>query len=342
MQWRTSFQDSVCRVSGHEMAKAAALAKQGDAQGRLDLAAAFAWVAFSCPDATYALYDNFSAAWLGQGPTPDVPENPVQAPIDAAFWKAYWEVIDGAEQGYDATTITVAVASLAAHVHESFAGISEHLACTHPGADGAQQKTVPGLTDIPALAHCPEGSLGKALYDLLTLNGYDPEVLDRNAIMLNSLPPALCYLNTRILQMHDVWHLVAGYETTGSQEIAISAFQLAQFPHNYSSMFLTAVSMISHIQTPQGFSILMQIIAEAWQHGRQTPIMMAIEWENEWETPLEEVRRKYGIETLRTVFPANLMEVMSEGSLLQKLAMAYQLSRFNRKLRKNPQHAAMR
>ena len=333
MNWRQDFQNSVRPVDNAFVQTAVAAAKRGERQGRLDIAASLAWAAYACPDATYEVYDVLASAWLGRGPTSDIPSDKASAPLEESFWEAYWAVIDGAEEGYDATTITVAVASLGGAVHEDFAVLAETLACRHPGADQAQQKQVPGLTDIEGLAQCPTGSLGRELYDLLTANGYDPEVLDRNEIMLNALPPALRYLNTRILQMHDVWHLVAGYETTGSQEIAISSFQLAQFPHNYSSMFLAAVSMISHIQAPQGFNILMQIICEAWQHGRQTPVMMAIEWEEEWNTPMEEVREKYGISTLRTVFPADLMETMGEGSFWAKLKLGWQLARFNRRVR---------
>lgn len=340
MQWRKDFQASVKAMEKSALANAVDSAKRGEPKGRLEIAAVLAWAAYSCPDATNAVYDNICSAWLGTGPTPDIPAGLPQAPLEDSFWQAYWAVIDGAEQGYDATTITVAVASLGGAVHEDFGSIAENHACHHPGACNAQARPAPGFTDVDALSRCPEGSLGKELYDLLTQNGYDPEVLDRNAIALSELPPALCYLNTRILQMHDVWHLVAGYETTGSQEIAISSFQLAQFGHNYSAMFLAAVSMISHTLTPQGYNILMQIVAEAWQHGRQTPAMMAIEWEDEWNTPMEKLRSKYQISTLRTVFPADVMEVMAEGSLLRKISMGYRLAKFNRRLRRTPQLAA--
>ncbi len=52
-------------------------------------------------------------------------------------------------------------------------------------------------------------------------------MLDRDAPSLRDLPAPLNYLNARILQVHDLWHLVGGYQTTGLHEIAISAFHLA-------------------------------------------------------------------------------------------------------------------
>ena len=41
--------------------------------------------------------------------------------------------------------------------------------------------------------------------------------------------------NRRILQLHDVWHLFAGFGFTAQGEVAISGFQLAQFGQNYST-----------------------------------------------------------------------------------------------------------
>ena len=170
---------------------------------------------------------------------------------------------------------------------------------------------------------------------MIVENGYDPEVLDRDAIALSDLPHSLHYLNARILQMHDVWHLVAGYETTSSNEIAISAFQLAQFGHNYSSMFLAAVMAISTFKEPRGFTILMQILAEAWQHGRETPVMMDIEWEQEWDRSLEDIRARHNIATYESIFPADLLESIDTSSLWRKLMLGYQLIRYNLRLKHN-------
>jgi len=136
------------------------------------------------------------------------------------------------------------------------------------------------------------------------------------------------------LQMHDVWHLVAGYTTNSSNEIAISGFQLAQFGHNYSAMFLAAVATMSATKEPRGFTILMQIITEAWQHGRESPAMMNIEWENEWNSSLASIRSKYNISIYRSVFPADLLESIENPSLWRKLAMGYQLLRYNFQLRR--------
>ena len=272
-----------------------------------------AWAGFSCPGAIEAVYDNIAAAWLGSGETPPVPADLPEAPLGPDFWNAFWSVVDDAEKGYDAASITTRVAALGGAVHPGFEAIAESCARRHPGAGAALVRPVPGRTDLEELDACDEDTLGKILYTMIVEQGYDLEVLDREAIKLDALPRSLRYLNTRILQMHDVWHLVAGYETTASHEIAISAFQLAQFGHNYSAMFLATVTTISHVMQPAGVPVLVQLVAEAWQHGRRAPALMDIDWEEEWNSSIESIRARHGIPVYQSVLPANLLEALADG-----------------------------
>jgi ubiquinone biosynthesis protein Coq4 len=338
---REQLQEATRRVDAPTIATAVAMAKRGKPAGQLQLAAVMAWVGYACPDATEAVYDNICSNWLGYGPTPDIPDGLAEAPLEDSFWQAFWTVVDGPEGGYDAITVTVAVSGLADAVHPDFENIAENHAHHHQGAVISVTSPIPGHTDFEALARCPEQSLGMSLYKLIVENGYDPEVLDRESIRLSAMPHALHYLNARILQMHDVWHLVAGYETTSSNEIAISSFQLAQFGHNYSAMFLAAGMTMSITQEPRGFSIVMQIIAEAWQHGRETPFMMNIEWEEEWQNSIADIRTTYGIRPYKSIFPTDLLESIESASLWKKLMLFSQLIKYQFTLRQRKYQATI-
>jgi ubiquinone biosynthesis protein Coq4 len=333
MTLRTQIESLTKRADRATIAQAVAAAKRGDRAGQMQLTGVMAWAAYSCPDANNAVYDNIASAWLGQGPTPEIPEGLAEAPITDSFWEAFWTVVEGPEEGYDALTVTVAVASLSNALPPEFEPIAEQNARNHPGAAIALTSPIPGHTDIDALASCPSGSLGLSLHTMIVENGYDPEVLDREEIELSAMPHTLHYLNARILQMHDVWHLVAGYTTHSSNEIAISAFQLAQFGHNYSAMFLAAGMAMATTKEPRGFTVIMQIVTEAWQHGRDTPVMMDIEWENEWNNSLESIRLKYAIPMYQSVFPADLLESIENPSLWKKIYLGFQLLRYNFNLR---------
>jgi len=344
MHSRQLFERTVGLPDFDELAYAFAKVRHNDSAGREQILAAVCWAAFACPQAITPIFDAMADAWLGEKRhlTTSKPfESDIlpSAPLEPAFWQAFWSVID--QKNFDATSITAAVASLGGAVHNSMRDLSEAAAAQHPGASAAMTRPVPGHIDLKSLSAAPKNSLGYALHKMLVDNGYDLEVLDRDAIQLSELPPALRYLNVRILQMHDVWHLAAGYSTSGSHEIAISAFQLAQFGHNYSAMFLAVVLMKSHEGMPRAFPLLLQLILEAWRHGREVPALMAIEWEAEWQHSIADIRKRYGIKPYRSALPANMLEVFGGGSWWHRLSLGWQLLRLLKQLKSghNPHYA---
>jgi ubiquinone biosynthesis protein Coq4 len=289
-------------------------AVSGAAQGNTDdqalVCGAMIWSAFASPAGIPLVFDVIADAQLGKPISHDQCDVPAVS-LPQAFWHAFANTVEGPEGGYDATSITVAVAALAGVLDAKYVDLSEAAAIAHPGADSPAEKTVPPLLALKTLEELPEGSLGRNLHSMWVDNSFDPEVLDREAIGLDQMSPALRYLNTRILQMHDIWHLVGGYQTTSLHEIAISSFQLAQFGHNYSAMFLATGATMSHVRTPQGFGLLMQNLAESWQHGRQSPSFMAVEWEDHWHKDVETVRSELGISAFKGSFPADLLEQLA-------------------------------
>jgi ubiquinone biosynthesis protein Coq4 len=291
-------------------------AKAGDAAAREAVCGAFCWAAFAAPGALRPVYDLVASGWLEDAPAAEpsaahalrtVPE----AQPDDAFWTAFEQVLAGPAGGYDAGSVTAAVAALGGSVAPQFQGLAEAACEVHCEGLGLSQAPVPPVLSLQALSEHRPGGLGRTLHSMWVDNGYDPEVLDRDAIGLSALPPTLRYLNTRILQMHDVWHLVAGYETTSLHEIAISGFQLAQFSHNYSAMFLATVAVMSHERSPEGFALLLQTVSEAWRHGRTAPPFMGIAWESCWDRSVTDLRAELGIEPFQGSFPADLFEQLA-------------------------------
>lgn len=300
---------------------AAQRAKSGDKSAVDELCALFVRVAFISPQAAPAVYNAFTRAWLGSDsiylestPTEQaaLPHLSVAAPLAPEFWAAFWSIVQGkGNEGPARDDTTARVAALAHHLDEVFYRTAEEIAENHPGCKNASTRPTPRQLTIDELAAQPEGSLGSDIHALIINNNFDLEVLDRSEIGLARMRPALGYLNTRILQMHDIWHLVGGYRTTVLQEVGISAFQLAQFGHNYSAMLLSTAASSSAGVSIEAFQLFMQITAEAWQHGRQTPSFMNIEWEDEWHESVEAIRRRHGITPFASIFPADLVEQLT-------------------------------
>lgn len=305
---RQAFEEAAAKALTFESVRdVAARARSGETDAVLGLAAGFAHAAFMAPETRESVYGAFCAGWLA-APSREirVPADAAPSPAGPAFWTAFWDLIETGAP--DPGTFTARVTTLGGHLDPSMLERSEAVARACPKAADAASRSMPPRLALADLAKQPDGSLGNAFYRLIVDNGFDLEVLDRDALALASLPPALRYLNTRILQMHDVWHLVGGYRTTALHEIAISAFQLAQFAHGYSAMFLATVVAGVALQSPQGAGVLLQTIAEGTAHGIASPSFMAIAWEEEWHLPIAEIRARHGIAPFPGSFPSDLFE----------------------------------
>ncbi|MFI4965042.1 MAG: Coq4 family protein [Caulobacterales bacterium] len=279
------------------------------------LAALWLHAAAAAPERVPGFYDAVAEGYLGEpvGGRPvrtDLAQPP--EPIPAAFWRDLWVLLGEPRSGLTAGNLTTKTAALAGQVSPRLQARVGKAALAYPGVPAAvAQKGYPRRFLLDVLARCPAGSLGGQFHALIVDNGFDLEVLDRDALGLDKLPPPLNYLNARILQCHDLWHLVGGYETTALHEVAISGFQLGQFGHHYSSMFLGMVLTRLAFERPEGGAILLPTILGAWRHGRRTPPLLGVHWEAIWDKPLPQVRAKLGVTPYVSPFPADLFEQLN-------------------------------
>jgi len=279
---------------------------------RLSLAAAFANVAFAAPDRVAETYDAIARGWLGEGARGPIvaASGEAPAPVGSSLWPAFWTLLDDAAGGMGAGEITPRTAALGALLSPALRDRSATAALAYPGVREAAAGGYPPRMTLEALARCPAGSLGHEFYRLIVDNGFDLEVLDREALGLSGLTPPLDYLNARILQCHDLWHIVGGYQTTALHEVAISAFQLAQFGHGYSAMFLAVTAASSAMRDTASQRLIMDVMMTAWRHGRETPPMIGIPWEAVWDQTTQGVRAQFGIAPYVSPYPADLFEAL--------------------------------
>jgi len=232
-------------------------------------------------------------------------------PIPRAFWAALWELLEEPRVGLEAVNLTTKTAALTGLVSPNLTVRIGRTALAFPGVKAAVAQGYPKKFTLEALARCPAGSLGAQFHALIVDNGFDLEVLDREALGLERLPPPLDYLNARILQCHDLWHIVGGYRTTALHEVAISAFQLGQFGHHYSAMFLGMVLTRIAFERPEGGPLMLQTILTAWTHGRRTTPLLGVDWEAIWTLPLKDVRAKLALTPYASPFAPDLFEQLS-------------------------------
>src|ERR1700733_5044757 len=268
---RKAFEDAVVTGGGGEQAEAAAHdLRSGDLETRFRVAELMVHVAAVAPERLVDVYDGLTAGWYGTAPKAD----PVSAPasdgeVPDSFWEAFWALVDDPDAGRDPADITVRTVALTSLVSVDLPSRVATMAARYPGVRSAAAGGLPGRFQLVDLERCPPESLGGHLYKLVVEGGFDLEVLDRDSLGLAEMPAPLDYVNLRILQCHDVWHKVAGYETTGLHEVAISGFQMGQFGHHYSSMFLAlVVAKASFSELQEGAGFLLDTILSAYRHGR--------------------------------------------------------------------------
>ena len=300
----------------NEVERLAVEAKAGGfavgAEVRIRVAALLAHVGFLAPDRAGEVFDAFAGRWLEDkidaAPIASLDLPPGTVPDELI--DAYWSIVeDGVSGSLDPASITERTAGLGKLQNESFRDRLALSSLQYPGVAEIAGRSTPPRFRLEILGACPPGSIGRQYHDLIVDNGFDLEVLDGHALGLSKLPSPLDFLNGRNLQTHDLWHLVAGYETTILHEFAIAAFQLAQFGHSYSGNLMAVMTGVAALSPAVGFPILMDSVLAAWAHGRQTPPMIGIDWESRWNLSVEEIRESDGIAPYRSPHPANLIEL---------------------------------
>jgi len=285
-------------------------AKQGDVQAALDLGALLVRCGWIEPALALDAYDAAARGWFGEA-SPPCNMRGGTGKGSPALWAPFWELMDD-DARMDPGGFTMRVAQLGGFVDGGFPVRAGKASLSYPGVPEAVAQGWPPKFQMADLAACPHDSLGGEFHRQIIDNNFDLEVLDRDTLGLAKLPPPLDYLNARALQCHDIWHIVGGYHTTALHEVAISAFQLSQFGHNYSAQFLAVVVTKSAIKRPEGVGLLLDIILTGWRHGRATPSLMGVDWPAIWAAPLDQVRKRLGVSAYNSPVPPDLVEQLEK------------------------------
>lgn len=175
-----------------------------------------------------------------------------------------------------------------------------------PGmAEMIEQRYVGPKYKLEDLKHdCAPGTLGYAYYHHMTENGIPP--YDYTAF---ESPDDISYVKLRKMQTHDIWHVIAGYNTDTVGELALQGFCHGQGPTVYKTLLMT--ELVLHFATVQTkvLNLALEALFEGWQRGRAAHPLWAVRWEDMWNRPLEEIRAEYNVLPARVLlgdrFPAD-------------------------------------
>ncbi|MGV7121565.1 MULTISPECIES: Coq4 family protein [unclassified Sphingopyxis] len=218
--------------------------------------------------------------------------------LPRALWDGFWDIIARPPSPGDSELdLTLAVVALGNHYDRRMIDACEAALLEFDGVHELIAQPEVRLTTADLERHAAD-SLAHDLLSMLTANGYDIEVIDADTVVLPGDYPAQNRTNRRILQLHDVWHLVGGYGFTPAGEVAISGFQMAQFGQNYSTRFLATVATKAAVDMPALLDMLLSVTFDGWRHGRATRELIAVPWHHRIADPIERVRADLGIRPL--------------------------------------------
>ncbi len=141
------------------------------------------------------------------------------------------------------------------------------------------------------LAHYQPGTLGYAYYRHLHDNGFDP----------NFAPPVevkddLTYFAARQSQLHDIWHVLAGFSPNMAHETGLQAFTVAQMPAQaFTASLVSAGILYTVLKDRSLVNPTMEAVSTGWCNGKAARPMLSTKWEELWDHSLEELRREYNI-----------------------------------------------
>jgi ubiquinone biosynthesis protein COQ4 len=141
--------------------------------------------------------------------------------------------------------------------------------------------------DFDRLRALPATTLGGAYARYLEKNQLDPDLFQAPP----GLPEVPTFITKRMRQVHDLWHVLTGYDTDVSGEVALQAFTWAQTDAP-SSAILTVGGLLRF-----GFRdhTLLPRVLDAYRRGRHAEFLPPLWLEEMWERPLTELRVELGI-----------------------------------------------
>jgi ubiquinone biosynthesis protein COQ4 len=165
------------------------------------------------------------------------------------------------------------------------------------------------LADHEALRSMPEGSLGRVFLTFCERHGLNARKLIASQHQMSrdyaTLDPVRQWTSDRFTVMHDLWHVLAGYDATNAGESALMCFSLPQRANDRAlPIFIVMALLVRRISPRNAF--------EAIGRGRRAAYLWSKPFEALLPEPLESVRERLGIDPPGQAHP----RVTSEGMLI--------------------------
>lgn len=166
------------------------------------------------------------------------------------------------------------------------------------------------LSDRAALSALPAGTLGRAYAEMTEENGISPQGIvaaSAEGAAWSARPSdALRFLDDRMRDTHDLWHVVTGYGVDVLGELGVLAFSYAQTRH-------PGVALILGLSWVKGVPRAREVIEDAHRRGARAAWLPAVPWEELLDHPLDDVRLRLGVGAPPPYVPVTTADLRAAG-----------------------------
>jgi ubiquinone biosynthesis protein Coq4 len=104
------------------------------------------------------------------------------------------------------------------------------------------------------------------------------------------------YLAERGFQLHDLFHVLTGYDTSPLGEVKVVSFTVAQAPAPYPAMIIASRPLQMMLYQPELLPFVMDAITEGWSRGRSASPLLPVHWEDHWYESLADLQQQYDLD----------------------------------------------
>lgn len=152
---------------------------------------------------------------------------------------------------------------------------------------------VPVLIDRERLRGLPEGSLGRAYLQFCERHGItaDGLIAASQEGDMSALGADEQFVAARMRDIHDLIHVVTGYQTDLVGEASVLSFTVAQTKNPGVALIV----LLAYVRPRGPHRGSRNVLRQAFARGRRAAWLPEVDWEAQLARPLSEVRRDLGL-----------------------------------------------
>ncbi|KTD07380.1 Ubiquinone biosynthesis protein Coq4 [Legionella jamestowniensis DSM 19215] len=158
-------------------------------------------------------------------------------------------------------------------------------------------KRVLSNPDLEKFEKLPQDTLGFQYYKFLRENEIKPFVFASPYYKMCGIYNYVCI---RMIETHDIYHVILGADTDFIGEAIVASFTIAQLPTYLPPGVHIAAGMLSvAIDGTIPLDKSIEAILLGYAQGKKAKLLFTIDWSGLWETNLEQIRKDLNIDVNR-------------------------------------------